>query len=455
MDLSYFEDILIVDDDCSELEDLSKVFLENMGCKVETCLYDRTEPPEEKYTGVKIAFFDLNITPDEIIADENGGYDWRTNKSASTAFNGLYMALKDVISLENEVYALIFWTNNEECIDSFKDYIKNRGVSDVPHPVYIGCLSKSEFGTSNDKPDLIKSLLKDTVFYKLMEFERVLHTEVQMMMFNILKIANEEGVSIWDNSKYHINLQSFLRTVASTHAGFERAKDNPSKSLTEALIPIITDKFIKSASKEKVWDELLDFNNVNKSDCKFTENNNLPRLNSLFHIDEMPKSFDTRGAVFRIENPKVFFKEKFDYSNQKRVIAETIVDFPRASREEIQFVLIEVSSACDYSQNKVRFNKYIVGLKLPKTCYDLYMEQLKVNSKALKQSVLDLKSSFFDESNDEYFNIFLNKNFVLTLNHNELDENNINHLFNFKKEMMDYIGNTYANHVSRIGTSLF
>ena len=83
------------------------------------------------------------------------------------------------------------------------------------------------------------------------------------------------------------------------------------------------------------------------------------------------------------------------------------------------------------------------------------MDSLKVNHNVLKQSVLDLKSSFFDEVTNEYFNIFLNKNFVLTLNYNELDEGNIKHLFNFKKEMMDYIGNTYANHISRIGTSLF
>ena len=236
-----------------------------------------------------------------------------------------------------------------------------------------------------------------------MKFEKMLQDEVQNLMFNILDIANEDSMSVWDKDSYHINLQLFLRTIASTHAGFDRAKANPSKSLTEALIPIITDKFIKSASKENVWDELLDFRNVNKRDCHFTKNNNLPRLNSLFHIDEHPKSFDTRGAVFRIENPKVFFKEKFDYKHQKRVIAETINDFPSASREEVQFILIEVSSACDYSQNKVRFNKYIVGLKLPKKCYDLYMDSLKVNHNVLKQSVLDLKSSFFDEVTNEYF----------------------------------------------------
>lgn len=455
MDLDYFKEILIVDDEPSELEDLSKVFLKDMGFEVKKCLYNRADPPDEKYIGVRIAFFDLNITPDEITADEKGSYDWRTNKSASTAFNGLYMALKDVISLENKVYALIFWTNNEECIDSFKDYIKNRNVNDVPDPVYIGCLSKEEFELSNDKPELIKQLLKGTVFYKLMEFERVLHTEVQMMMFNILKIANEDSMSIWDGNNYHINLQSFLRAVASTHAGFERAKANPSKSLTEALMPIIIDKFTKSTDKQKIWDDLLDFSNVSKKNCHFTENNNLPRLNSLFHIDESPKSFDTRGAVFRIEDPKNFFKEKFDYSNQSTVIVETITDFPKGSRQEIEFILIEISSACDYSQNKKRFNKYIVGLKLSKECYNLYINSLKISNKTLKPSVLDLRSSFFDEISGEYFNIFLNKNFVLTLNHEELDEDKIKHLFNFKKEMMDYIGNTYANHISRIGTSTF
>lgn len=454
MELDAFENILIVDDEQSEIDDLAHIFKNDMSCEVLTYLYEQDEMNHKKHQNVRIVFFDLNITATAIDTNSMGDIDWRTNPSLRKVFNDLTQAIIDVIHNQNNPYALIFWTKHIEVVDEFKKYILEREVS-LPNPVHISGLDKVKFKNESDKKSMVENVIKDTIFYNLMKFEKMLQDEVQNLMFNILDIANEDSMSVWDKDSYHINLQLFLRTIASTHAGFDRAKANPSKSLTEALIPIITDKFIKSASKENVWDELLDFRNVNKRDCHFTKNNNLPRLNSLFHIDEHPKSFDTRGAVFRIENPKVFFKEKFDYKHQKRVIAETINDFPSASREEVQFILIEVSSACDYSQNKVRFNKYIVGLKLPKKCYDLYMDSLKVNHNFLKQSVLDLKSSFFDEVTNEYFNIFLNKNFVLTLNYNELDEGNIKHLFNFKKEMMDYIGNTYANHISRIGTSLF
>lgn len=454
MKIEFFKEILIVDDEQGEIDDLAYIFKNDMNCEVKTYLYEQDEMNHTKHKNIRIVFFDLNITATAIDINTIEDINYKTNSSLRKVFNDLAQAIIDVIHIQNNPYALIFWTKHIEVVNEFKKYILEREIA-LPNPVHISGLDKVKFKNESDKKSMVESVIKDTIFYNLMTFEKILQNEVKNFMFNILDIANEDSMSVWDEDSYHVNLQLFLRTIASTHAGFNRAKANPSKSLTEALVPIIIDKFIKSASRENIWDELLDFSNINKKDCHFTENNNLPKLNSLFHIDKHPKSFDTRGAVFRIENPKVFFKEKFNYKNQKRVIAETIIDFPSASREEIQFILIEVSSACDYSQNKVRFNKYIVGLKLPKKCYDLYMDSLQVNRNLLKQSVLDLKSSFFDEVNNEYFNIFLNKNFVLTLNHNELDENNIKHLFNFKKEMMDYIGNAYANHISRIGTSLF
>ena len=47
-----------------------------------------------------------------------------------------------------------------------------------------------------------------------MKFEKMLQDEVQNLMFNILDIANEDSMSVWDKDSYHINLQLFLRTIA-------------------------------------------------------------------------------------------------------------------------------------------------------------------------------------------------------------------------------------------------
>lgn len=454
MKLDAFKNILIVDDEQGEIDDLAYIFENDMDCEVLTYLYEQDELYHKKHENIRIVFFDLNITATAIDTNSMEDINWRTNSSLRKVFNDLAQAIIDVIHSQNTPYALIFWTKHIEVVDEFKKYILERKVA-IPNPVHVSGLDKVKFKNEIDKKSMVESVIKDTIFYNLINFEKMLQDEVKNIMFNILDIANEDNMSIWDKNNYHVNLQLFLRTIASTHVGFENAKANPSKSLTEALIPVITDKFIKIANKNRIWDDLLNFGDINKKDCHFARNNNVPKLNSLFHIDENPKSLNTRGAVFGINDPKVFFKNKFNIKKESTILEETLSGFPKQSRSEVEFILIEISTACDFSQDKRRFNKYIVGLKIKRECYDLYIDNLKTQSKTLRQSVLDIRSSFFDEITGENFNILLNNNFVLTLNHIEENDSTLKHLFTFKKEMMDYIGNTYANHISRIGISAF
>lgn len=450
MDINGLNRILIVDDDEGEILNLSTAFKNNFNFEVLTHVYEQSSGVQQKFKDIRIVFFDLNITQTQIIHSDKEG-DWKPN---SKAFNELAVAISEVIDDTNQPYALIFWTKNQEHVEAFKAFVYERMPGKIPSPTHIGCLAKEVFDSSQDKKELITETLKGTIFYELMNFEKILHDEVESLMFHILDIANEDKMFIWNDS-YDSNIRNFLRTIASKHAGFNHSKENPTKSLTEVLLPLLNDRVIKNAEGTKIWDDILDFGSANKKDCQFSDNNNVPKLNSVFHIDENPNKFETRGAVFKVNDPKAFFESKLGIKKPASIISNTLTEFPRESRDKVTFTLMEISSACDYSQKKERFHKYILGLKLPKECYDLYVDGLQTTYKTQSQSTLDIRASFFDEKSGEYFNIILNKNYVLTLNICEKGANELTHLFTFKKEMMDYIGNQYANHVSRIGITSF
>lgn len=67
MNKNYFGKVLIVDNDKSELDQLSSV-LNIAGFQVNTHLYDQSEEVES-YSGYRTFFFDLNITPISIGPD--------------------------------------------------------------------------------------------------------------------------------------------------------------------------------------------------------------------------------------------------------------------------------------------------------------------------------------------------------------------------------------------------
>jgi len=115
-------------------------------------------------------------------------------------------------------------------------------------------------------------------------------------------------------------------------------------------------------------------------------------------------------------------------------------------RSKSTFVAIEISSACDYSQNKPRNHKYVLGVLVPSN----NMQFFKFDKIAEAVLYKDIPEICLDAVK---YKIFIHLNH--TLSDFEINEKIGEPLFIFKKEMVDLIGNRYANHVSRIGITTF
>lgn len=435
--------IIIVDDNTEHLQILGKPFIDSgIGCKL--CKYDSLR--RKPFSGVRVAFFDINLNP------AAGGGD-------EAKFSKLSEALKQYVHKDNGPYALIFWTSHGEDIDNFKKYMNERHP-DYPKPFLVDYIDKSEFlvgGNAGLKAKL-KKVLGDKTLEILYNFENITSKSAANtinQLYNIIPRTDTWGTT----TSYKENFEKIFSKIASSTLGFRHAKGNPDKAVYEALLPMLNHQVLV-LNKSKEWNETLtSLRAATKlSDIKSPAGFREGELNSIFHIDNSGLKKDIRGAVLRMNKSKTQIRESFGYSFEEWL--RSFVPFKQAEEfkanerdnnvaainaliSTTRLVAIEISAACDYQQNKNRLNKYLFGVLIDRIQDGLLRKEKPEHS--MKAGVFYL--------NGKEFETWVNLNYVFGALPS--DKRLGNPLFIFKKEMMDMIGNRYANHISRIGITSF
>jgi len=443
--------IIIIDNEPDELFDLAKVFLEN-GLPCRTFEYDQFY--SSPLNNVRIAFFDIKLNPSGTEKEEQ-------------IFSTLADAIKLYISADNSPFALVFWTNQSSLVAKFTKFVRER-YDDVPSPFAIEYIDKVEV---KNRPDQllqkIKDILRTPSISILFDFEAKAQRASSVTMDRIFKVIpkNDE----WGNSKTFIrNFEAVFAKIASHSLGFEHAKSFPDKAVNQALLPILNHDFLSIVDKDQIWKNFIQvLQNVTKeSELSYPENFTSSELNSIFHIDTSSEiASDTRGGVFSIDmsrfivpiefkiqyyfSLKDYFKEVQLFISQMffRLNSSTPAEIKGRIENETQFIAVEISASCDFSQNKNRTNKYILGALTP---YFDKREYLDRNSSA--DSILHKDIPNIMHNGKEAL-IWLNLNYVFS--DIEITTKIEEPLFIIKKELVDMIGNRYANHVSRIGITSF
>ena len=440
--------IIIVDDRQDELDTLSRAFLDNgIGCR--PLLYDNAY--FEPLANIRIAFFDLNIGEKKV--DDSGKTPEEVEKLNSGVYNDLAVAINQYIAKDNGPFALIFWTKNKKIVDGFIKYMQNpeRGFSESPFPIVIDCIDKDEFINANNENNLSQKLLE------------VLNLEEIKFLFNFETKANEAAEKTidklyeiipkdekWGENKILFdNLGKILSKIAASTLGLQHSKENPNKAVYEGLLPILNSELINSDS-EVNWVTILTPGKIVSPDDIIQR-----KVNSVFHIEPFDSDKGKRGSVIKLDkfDKSVLeslnisdINEWFDKLFPFKTNAKGLVQ-KRFIRRYSKLIAIELSAACDYSNQKPRINKYVLGFLTP--CFDT---KNYIASSQRIESSYHLGGCDFNLE-DENFQIWLNLNFVFGVRSD--DPRLGQSLFIMKKEIMDMLGNKYASHVSRIGITSF
>ena len=447
--------IIIVDNELEELYRLGKVFLDS-GLTCKTFEYD--ELYDNPLMDVRIAFFDIKLSP------SGGGSDEQT-------FSILMQALKSYIDIKNKPFILIFWTEHKDLVDRFKRYVLERMDGSLPSPFMIDCIDKLEINNPQSLKEKLNLILESPLTAILFDFEdNALQAASKTInkFFEIIPSNDEWG----ENTSFTQNFESVFSKIASQSLGFEHAKENPDKAIYDALLPILNHEFVTLESATLWENQLKTLAQAKKfEDLSYPEGFSQGNINSIFHIDINSKvDLSTRGAVheYNFQIPFVnkilfslipYFEKIQKEMNQRFAKFISFSDKISDEKKEIirghsQFVVIEISASCDFSQNKSRNPKYVLGLITPK------VDNEYLDTENISQSVFYKELPVFNISNRPEF-ILNNRDFQIWINFNFVISNfkrskNIGKpLFILKKEIIDMIGNRYANHVSRIGITSF
>ncbi len=424
--------IIIVDNEKEELNQLRDVFYKHgIGCK--GFLYDGFEFPEAPLTGVRFAFFDIKLSQS---ADAN---------------SILKDAISKYISTENGPFILVFWTKVTEEIAAFKDFINRTDDSfrQKIKPILVTSVDKVEFlSAESDLDAKIQEILSSDLVKCIFKFDESVLEAATKTLNAIISTIN-----VSDNWGEQTNFDKACRLVFSKIAestfGLAQAKLEPDLALKESLAPIF--KHLLCQNQDDYWKEYLTpLQNANHStDISFPDGFSLEKLNSIYHIDTARmehKRISDRGAVctFAQHDKEEVFNSLF-HVHYQAWLSDSFKKLSDVDSSNIQLIAVEFSAACDFSQNKDRTNKYILGIMVP-SCYGK-----KLRHEKLKEQIFLLPFDFC--YNNENYTIALNLNYTFNL---PKTPNVLNGpVFVLSKESMDMLGLQYSSHISRIGITSF
>lgn len=444
--------IIIVDDNQEQLEKLGKSFFKNgLGCRTFVYSNDYDRPLKN----VRVAFFDINLTAKRVDHNYDNSADLIRHNSG--VFNDLANAINLYISKENGPYALIFWTANKLVIDAFIDYVRNpdRGFSETPFPIFIGCIDKDEFENEeyDSLSEKVMELLNDQAIRFLFDFENNINTACSETVNKFYSII-PKGDSWADSTSFKDNLGKILAKIASSTLGFEYSKENPLKAINEGLLPLLNNEIAKIESITN-WEDILQplFSAQRISDIEVPEEAIQRNVNGIFHIELSNGSKDHRGSIIQLDKTNTSLLASLNIDDVDEWISKLLSikdgrdELKTSIIENSRLVALELSAACDFANKKKRINKYMLGVLTP--VIDVKKD---VNTKSRIESSYHLGGCSFAFGEDS-FQVWMNLNYVFGCN---IDDERLGEtLFVMKKEIMDMVGNKYASHISRIGITSF
>lgn len=427
--------IIIVDDVEEDLQKLSKVFYNHgIGCRAFP--YDGFTFPDTPLKGVRFAFFDIHLDQ----SPEN-----------TALFSTLKNTISKYISEENGIYVLIFWSNRKDLVPEFIEFVNRTDDSFKANlkPIALEVLDKNEFlDPDSDLETKLNAILSNDFVECLIKFdETVLLAATQTLdkILSIIPFTDQWGKT----DQFSSDCKAVFSKIAEASYGFTQAQRNPDTAIKEAITPVF--ESILKQNDDSCWKKFLTPLRVarNSSELKFPSSVSTAKLNSIFHIDNYNighRDKTERGALCLIKKDKV--DEVFNNIIRMRFLDWFPLTFPGLNKEDRQLskvIAIEISAACDYAQAKKRTNKYVLGAIIPEECIS------RLNTEKTGEYLFVIPFSF--EMEGKNYKIGLNLNYTIVEQDNLLF---LDHpILILNKEIMDFIGSKYANHISRLGITCF
>lgn len=433
--------IILVDDSQEDLGRLTSIFAQRgIGCRV--FQYDGIEFPESPLVGVKMVFMDINLSNS---GDEN------------SQFAVLEEALRKYVSKENSYFVLAFWTTHIDYIERFKDYVNREpdNAADLPKPMLIASIDKTEF-VDNDVAleEKLSQVFNAKLVKCLFSFDDNIQQAASKCLTDIVNLA--PFADNWgSNTEFEANVRNLFTKIAICSLGLKPAKDNPDKAIKEVIAPSFL--YDLTEIEQSTWEDFLEMGGKTDEELAriaFAEENTSAKLNTILNIDPSTEDVQARGSVRRIkmdDDTKSYFENAFAVTVEDFIKNKMVSVADDAFVSEATIVAVEISAACDYSNDKPRLHRYMLGIMSKRKDFDDHVSKGK--TKQMGDHLLITPFDFVFEG--EVYCMVFNLNYTFNEEATELFSKLGDKIFGFKSEFMNSISDNYARHISRIGYASF
>lgn len=381
--------VLLVDDISDEAMPIIKAFAKR---GIPVAYFDgniNDLPAEaEKLKGVRLAILDMDLV---------GGGDTPDNKIST-----LIARLQAILASDNGPYTMIAWTKHIELVDLletklFALYQKVIKADSVPLPVVCIRLEKQNFkigGEENPPADVVEVKPRPSINFDLEKLSSSVEGELKKSLsLDIMQTWEERGSialtgatnsisdmvttsgdsliawrAAWNKSYWDV-----LVSLAKEEIGEDNLnRETFLKALFGALNPLQmdlleTDQISAPVIPEGVLPGQAPQDPPAAEQARPVVSTNLPagKINTKLHLSLEDVNQFKPGNIYKLSDCGDIFplqpKELFD-------------DFVQKDHKEngelfklVFPILIEVSAACDFAQNKIKVAKFLSGLVIPKS----------------------------------------------------------------------------------------
>ena len=334
--------IIAVDNDSRELDKIRKAFdLLKTPCL--PILYNEGDNIDEKYSNIRIAFFDINL----------GGLG---NPADPLLCNIIASALKEILDKNNGPYALIFWSLHISKLPIIKKYIEEREKDDIPSPLVIDTINKALINNVDELKAEIQRVLANSTLNAMLDYEKKAHDAASKTINSLFSLIPRGNDKWGENIIFENNFDLIFSKMAANTMGIKLARKTPVIAIQRTLFPILQHN-IKKADLSSVWINKLSSLNQDAK-LKFPSDFKTEALNTIYHIDNDKSHLkkDERGVVIKVY---------FSFPSIKGKKEEEVESIRLQYIEKCIPVFVEISASCDYAQQNPRALKYLFGIKYP------------------------------------------------------------------------------------------
>lgn len=431
--------IVLVDDNENDIKRLSSIFAERgIGCR--TFQYDGISFPDQPLTGVRIAFMDVNLS--------NSG-------DTNSQFAVLEDALRRYVSKEN-YFVLVFWTTHVGDIDNFKAFVnRDAAAEEVPKPMLIVPLDKAQFvDDQNALEDKLSLIFEERLVKCLLLFDEEIQKAANKCLTDIVKLAPFDD-SWGENTIFDANVRKLFTKIAIEFSGLQPAKDNPDKAIKEVIAPSFL--YDLTELNQDTWKTFLDMTAKSDEELKaltFTGDNTPAKLNTILNIDPSTADAEARGSVRKMkldEDGKNYFQNAFAVTVEEFIKTKMVSTTNDCFFNEATIIAVEISAACDYSNDKPRLHRYMLGIMSKRKDFNDHVS--KNRTRQIGDHLLIVPFDFIYHG--EVYCMVFNLNYTFNEEATELFGKLGDKIFGLKSEFMNSISDCFAQHISRIGYAFF